>query len=216
MFSRPDFVNMDYNISESRTNVKVNKNEVDSLEHFGGILRDEQERRKWQNPEEVLAEIGLQPGMTFIDIGCGQGFFTIPAAKIVGESGKVYASDINQINVNKLREKVNAAGLMNVIMQTGKAEDLKLCDACADIIFIGIVLHDFQDPLKVLANARSMLKPTGRLVDLDWKKEPMEFGPPMHIRFSEEKAIQLIESSGFKVKTKKASGLYHYLINANL
>jgi ubiquinone/menaquinone biosynthesis C-methylase UbiE len=105
---------------------------------------------------------------------------------------------------------------MNVIMQTGKAEDLKLCDACADIIFIGIVLHDFQDPLKVLANARSMLKPTGRLVDLDWKKEPMEFGPPMHIRFSEEKAIQLIESSGFKVKTKKASGLYHYLINANL
>jgi ubiquinone/menaquinone biosynthesis C-methylase UbiE len=207
---------MDYNISESRTNVKVNKNEVDSLEHFGGILRDEQERRKWQNPEEVLAEIGLQPGMTFIDIGCGQGFFTIPAAKIVGESGKVYASDINQINVNKLREKVNAAGLMNVIMQTGKAEDLKLCDACADIIFIGIVLHDFQDPLKVLANARSMLKPTGRLVDLDWKKEPMEFGPPMHIRFSEEKAIQLIESSGFKVKTKKASGLYHYLINANL
>jgi len=216
LFSRPDFVNMDYNISESRTNVKVNKNEVDSLEHFGGILRDEQERRKWQNPEEVLAEIGLQPGMTFIDIGCGQGFFTIPAAKIVGESGKVYASDINQINVNKLREKVNAAGLMNVIMQTGKAEDLKLCDACADIIFIGIVLHDFQDPLKVLANARSMLKPTGRLVDLDWKKEPMEFGPPMHIRFSEEKAIQLIESSGFKVKTKKASGLYHYLINANL
>ena len=186
------------------------------MEHFGGILRDEQERRKWQNPEEVLAEIGLQPGMTFIDIGCGQGFFTIPAAKIVGESGKVYASDINQINVNKLREKVNAAGLMNVIMQTGKAEDLKLCDACADIIFIGIVLHDFQDPLKVLANARSMLKPTGRLVDLDWKKEPMEFGPPMHIRFSEEKAIQLIESSGFKVKTKKASGLYHYLINANL
>jgi ubiquinone/menaquinone biosynthesis C-methylase UbiE len=207
---------MDYNISESRTNVKVNKNEVDSLEHFGGILRDEQERRKWQNPEEVLAEIGLQPGMTFIDIGCGQGFFTIPAAKIVGESGKVYASDINQINVNKLREKVNAAGLMNVIIQTGKAEDLKLCEACADIIFFGIVLHDFQDPLKVLANAHSMLKKPGKLVDLDWKKELMEFGPPLNIRFSEEKAIQLIELSGFKVQKLKASGLYHYLIVANL
>jgi ubiquinone/menaquinone biosynthesis C-methylase UbiE len=186
------------------------------LEHFSGILRDEQERRKWQNPENVLAEIGLQPGMTFMDVGCGQGFFTIPAAKIVGESGKVYASDINQINVNKLREKVNAAGLMNVIIQTGKAEDLKLCEACADIIFFGIVLHDFQDPSKVLANAHSMLKPTGRLVDLDWKKEPMEFGPPMNRRFSEEKAIKLIESSGVKVQTTKASGLYHYLIVANL
>ena len=69
------------------------------LEHFGGILRDEQERRKWQNPENILDGIGLHPGMTFIDIGCGQGFFTIPAAKIVGDSGKVYASDINQTNI---------------------------------------------------------------------------------------------------------------------
>ena len=80
------------------------------MEHFGGILRDEQERRKWQNPENVLAEIGLKSGMTFADIGCGQGFFTIPAAKIVGESGKVYASDISETNIQKLREKVDSAG----------------------------------------------------------------------------------------------------------
>jgi ubiquinone/menaquinone biosynthesis C-methylase UbiE len=189
---------------------------VHPLEHFGGILRDEQERRKWQNPENVLAEIGLQPGMTFMDVGCGQGFFTIPAAKIVGESGKVYASDVNEANINKLQEKVTAAGLTNVIAQTGKAEDLKLCDVCADVIFFGIVLHDFQDPLKVLANAHAMLKPTGRLVNLDWKKEPMEFGPPLHIRFSQEKATQFIEASGFKIQTTKASGLYHYIISANL
>jgi ubiquinone/menaquinone biosynthesis C-methylase UbiE len=207
---------MDYNISKSRANIKVNENEGDPVEHFSGILRDEQERRKWQNPEEVLAKIGLQPGMTFMDIGCGQGFFTIPAAKIVGKSGKVYASDINQANINKLQEKVTAAGLTNVIAQTGKAEDLISCDVCADIIFFGIVLHDFQDPLKVLTNAHAMLKPNGRLVNLDWKNEPMEFGPPLHIRFSEEKATRLIEASGFKVQTSEASGLYHYLIVANL
>jgi ubiquinone/menaquinone biosynthesis C-methylase UbiE len=186
------------------------------LEHFGGILRDEQERRKWQNPEEIFADIGLRPGMTFMDIGCGQGFFTIPAARIVGDSGKIYASDISQTNINKLREKVTSAGLTNVILETVKAEELKLCYACADIIFFGIVLHDFENPLKVLANAHSMLKPTGRLVDLDWKKEPMEFGPPLHIRFSQEKAKQLIESSGFRVLSTKNSGLYHYLISANL
>jgi hypothetical protein len=61
-----------------------------------------------------------------------------------------------------------------------------------------------------------MLKKPGKLVDLDWKKELMEFGPPLNIRFSEEKAIQLIELSGFKVQKLKASGLYHYLIVANL
>jgi len=192
------------------------RNEEYPLEHFGGILSDEQERRKWQNPENVLAEIGLKPGITFADIGCGQGFFTIPAAKIVGKSGKVYASDISKINIQKLREKVDAAGLTNVIMETGKAEDLILCNACADIVFFGIVLHDFENPSKVLTNAHSMLKKTGKLVDLDWKQEPMEFGPPLHIRFGEEKVKQLLETSGFKVLLTKKSGLYHYIIVASL
>jgi ubiquinone/menaquinone biosynthesis C-methylase UbiE len=101
-------------------------------------------------------------------------------------------------------------------MEIGKAEDLILCDACADIVFFGIVLHDFENPSKVLTNAHSMLKKTGKLVDLDWKKEPTGLGPPLHIRFSEEKAIQLIESSGFHVQVVKKSGSYHYIVMANL
>jgi ubiquinone/menaquinone biosynthesis C-methylase UbiE len=192
------------------------RNEEYSLEHFGGILRDEQERRKWQDPESILAEIRLRAGIIFADIGCGQGFFTIPAAKIVGESGKVYASDISETNIQKLREKVDSAGLTNVVIETGKAEDLILCDACMDIVFFGIVLHDFENPSKVLANAHSMLKKTGKLVDLDWKQEPMEFGPPLQIRFGEEKAKQLLQTSGFKVLLTKKSGLYHYIIIASL
>jgi len=85
-----------------------------------------------------------------------------------------------------LREKVDSAGLTNVIVETGKTEDLILCDACADIVFFGIVLHDFENSSKVLINAHSMLKKTGKLIDLDWKKEPTEFGPPVHIRFEEK------------------------------
>jgi hypothetical protein len=50
------------------------------------------------------------------------------------------------------------------------------------------------------------------LVDLDWKKEQMNFGPPLHIRFDEKKAGQLIESAGFKVQSIASSGLYHYMI----
>jgi ubiquinone/menaquinone biosynthesis C-methylase UbiE len=184
------------------------------LKQRGFHMMSNEQRRQWQNPEAILKEIGLQPGMTFADIGCGQGFFSIPAAKTVGNSGKVYCVDINPASIEKLREVVTVAGLTNIILKTGKAEEVILCEACADIVFMGIVLHDFSDPLKVLANARVILKPTGRLVNLDWKKEPMEFGPPLHIRFNEEKAKQLIETSGFKIQTTTQSGLYHYIITA--
>jgi hypothetical protein len=75
-------------------------------------------------------------------------------------------------------------------------------------------LHDFADPLKVLQNAKQMVKPSGLLIDLDWKKQEMPFGPPFSIRFSEEKASGLIEAAGFKVSDVKDAGPHHYLITA--
>ncbi len=89
-----------------------------------------------------------------------------------------------------------------------------MCDGCADIVFFGIDLHDVEDPLKALVNARNMLKPGGRLIDLDWKKEPMEIGPPIEIRFTEEQASEFIRKAGFEIKEIKDSGAYHYRITA--
>jgi ubiquinone/menaquinone biosynthesis C-methylase UbiE len=181
-----------------------------------GKYHNENERRRWQNPEVILSAIGLKPGDTFMDIGCGEGFFALPAARLVGESGMVYGLDVDSTAMERLKNKAAAEYLRNLNLTTGEAEEMVLCDACADIVFFGIVLHDFREPAKVLRNARRMLKPTGRLVDLDWKKEAMELGPPLHIRFSEKEAARLIEETGFKVETIKESRLYHYLIVAKL
>ncbi len=177
---------------------------------------DEEERRRWQNPEAILADIGLRPGLTFLDIGCGDGFFALPAARLVGEGGKVCGVDTNGEAISRLREQAAAEGLLNLNLEVGKAEDTVLCQECADIVFFGIDLHDFSEPDRVLMNARKMLKPAGRLVDLDWKKESMEIGPPLRIRFSEEDAVSLIEGAGFQVETVKEVKPYHYLIIARL
>ena len=59
-----------------------------------------------------------------------------------------------------------------------------------------------------------MLKLTGVLVNLDWKKEQMSFGPPMHIRFSENKAAELLKQAGFTVASIKEAGSYHYVVTA--
>nr|MDO8097522.1 methyltransferase domain-containing protein [Candidatus Njordarchaeota archaeon] len=182
--------------------------------HAHAFYHDEKERRKWQNPEAILADIGLKPGFTFIDVGCGEGFFTLPAARIVGKKGKVYGVDVYKEAIDHLEEKAAREGLTNLNLTVGAAESTILCERCADIVFFGIDLHDFRDLGKVLFNASMMLKPTGHLVDLDWKKEPMEIGPPLHIRFSEEEARGHIQKAGFDIESVKDMGPYHYLIVA--
>lgn len=182
----------------------------------GAYYHDEKERRKWQDPEAILAEIGLAADMIFVDIGCGNGFFALPAARIVREKGKVFGLDTNPEAIEELREKAAQEGLRDLVVAVGEAEETILCDGCADVVFFGIDLHDFRDPARVLQNSKKMLKADGLLVDLDWKKQIMEMGPPLAKRFSEEEASLLIQNGGFQVKTVKDAGPYHYIITATL
>ncbi len=175
---------------------------------------NEEERRKWQDPEAILANAGVQAGDIFIDLGCGFGFFALPAAKIVGPKGLVCGIDIDSEALEKLRERATEADLRNIKVKEAQAEEISLCDHCADVAFIGIALHDFQNPLKVLKNAKSALKPNGRLVNVDWKKESMPIGPPLDIRFNEEEASRLITEAGFVVESVEDAGPYHYVVLA--
>ena len=186
------------------------------MKKYHKFSHDDEERRKRQNPEEILAEMGLMPGFTFVDIGCGGGFFAIPAARIVGKKGKVYGLDVDEEALTRLGEVVKKEGLKNITLRAGEAEKTILCDRCADIVFFGVVLHEFKDPSKVLANVKRMLKPDGRLITLEWKKEPMPMGPPLEERLNEEKAAGLFKEAGFKIAAIRGSGPYHYIIIAKL
>ena len=175
---------------------------------------DDPERMKWQNPGDILMSIGLKPGMIFVDVGCGDGFFALPAARIVGPQGNVIAADIDAGAVARLKEAVQREELRNLSASVKPAEELIACDHCADIVFFGIDLHDFSDPEQVIANAGKMLKAGGLLIDLDWKNEPMKHGPPQWKRFSPEKARGMIVSGGFRIRSITDAGQYHYLIIA--
>ena len=109
-----------------------------------------------------------------------------------------------------MKNKAESEGLTNITAKAGRAEETVFCKQCADFVFYSMDLHDFNDPAKVLQNAKQMIKPNGRLIDLDWKKMEMPFGPPTSIRFSEEKASGLICSAGFTVTETRDAGPYHY------
>jgi len=152
--------------------------------------------------------------MVFIDIGCGGGFFSLLAAKMVGESGMVYAVDSDFDAIERLKAEAEREHCSNIRVKNAAAEETVFCTACADIVFYSMVLHDFRDPVQVLQNAKKMVKPTGVLVNLDWKKQQMQFGPPFKIRFSEQDAQGLLKMTGFKVMNVKDAGPFHYLVLA--
>jgi ubiquinone/menaquinone biosynthesis C-methylase UbiE len=174
------------------------------------------ERRKWQNPEKILSEIRLAPDMTFVDLGCGDGYFAMPAARIVGPKGRVIAIDIDEGAIGRLRKQAAEEGLVQLSAKVGVAEETVACEGCADFVFFGVNLHDFADPAQVIQNAKKMLRPSGKLVDLDWKAESMPIGQPLGKRFSIAKARELIESEGFHIASVAEAGAYHYIIIAGL
>jgi len=175
---------------------------------------DDPERGAWQDAEKILTSIGLSEGMVFVDVGCGEGYFGVPASRWVGPGGKVFAVDINAEAVARLEEQAKNEGLAKLVVDVKEAENTLFCEGCADIVFFGIDLHDFRDPAQVLANAARMLKPSGRLADLDWKNQPMDIGPPPEKRFSVEKARYLIEAAGLRIQSVQDAGPFHYLIIA--
>jgi ubiquinone/menaquinone biosynthesis C-methylase UbiE len=176
----------------------------------GNFNLDEATRRSWYNPEAILVD--LKSGMTFADIGCGDGYFAVLAAKKVGAEGKVYAVDIDPSGVGKLKNAAKTQGIKNIAAQVGEAEATVFCRGCVDFVLFSMDLHDFRDPAKVLSNTKKMLKPAGLVIDLDWKKAIMSFGPPVGIRFSEEHAVKLLQMAGFTVVDVKDAGPYHYVV----
>ncbi|KAF5051745.1 Ubiquinone/menaquinone biosynthesis C-methyltransferase UbiE [anaerobic digester metagenome] len=181
---------------------------------FRHTPEDEAARRRWQHPEFTLEGIGLTTGDTFIDVGCGDGFFALPAARRVGPHGRVCGIDVDAEALDLLQEKAFRERLDNVVLHHGAAEEIVLCDRCADVVFIGIALHDFADPVRVLVNAKVMAAPEGRIVDVDWKKEPLPLGPPTAKKFSTEHAASLMAEAGLRVTGVAEAGPYHYIITA--
>lgn len=122
---------------------------------------DDKERRQWQDPEQILSSIGVEQGMVFIDIGCGDGYFALPAARKVGPQGKVYANDIDPGAIERLRIQAEKEGLENIFAEVKAAEETMVCEECADRVFFGIDFHDFNDAAVVLRKCKKNAAPIG-------------------------------------------------------
>lgn len=168
-----------------------------------------QERYDRLRPLENLIKYGLRAGMAVADLGCGTGFFTLPAAKIVGESGKVYALDLSEEMLEQLKRKNPPK---NVEIHNSSENELPLPDGAVDFVIMGFLLHELKDAQSFLGEVHRILKPKGRIFCLDWKKQDEEKGPPKQVRIEQERAVKFFETNGFKLIQEVDFHPSHYLL----
>jgi tRNA A58 N-methylase Trm61 len=129
------------------------------------------EREKEENPEGALDALGIRPGMVVADVGAGTGYMSLRLAKRVGPSGKVYSNDIQPEMLRRLRENAAKAGFANIETVQGEESDPKLPPGRMDLVLLVDEYHEFSKPREMIDKIRESLKPDGRLVLLEYRKE---------------------------------------------
>lgn len=156
-------------------------------------------RDQWQKPQEVLAALRLAPNATVADIGAGGGYFTERFARHLDAGGRVYAVDVQDIMIDKLRRRVRDRGLSNVQVVKGAFDDPGLPPASCDLFFFSSVYGEIEDRAGYLQKVRRCLRPGGRVAILEYRPDAKAPGPPHHIRLRAEQIAQEFQAAGFEL-----------------
>lgn len=155
---------------------------------------DNLQRRKIMPPEETLRKFKIGHRGTFLDIGCGIGYFTIPAAKIIN-NGTAIGVDIMTEILDIAREK--AGDISNIEFKKSEEYSFPVEDNSIDYVFICNVVHEIEDKVRFFTEIKRVLKNKGYICIIDWDKKDMKMGPPVSERVSKEEVRNLAESSEF-------------------
>ncbi len=129
-------------------------------------------------PLELLQRAGMQAGDTILDLGCGAGFFTLPAARLVGPGGNVTAVDLQPEMAAATQQAAVKEGLANVKVMAAGEYELPSGLPTFDWVILAYILHEVAEPGRLLALAQGALKTGGRLLIIEWPKEVGSHGPP--------------------------------------
>jgi arsenite methyltransferase len=167
-----------------------------SLKRFAyeGSSRDD-----WQQPERVIAALGIRPGDRVADLGAGSGYFTERLARAVGPAGKVYAVDVDEAMNEYLRERMTRAGIDNVEVILGRFEDPLLPDGGVDLVLVVDTYHHLDDRPAYFRNLHRDLAPGGRIAVIDFDSEKARFMRIVGHATAREELLREMAEAGYAV-----------------
>jgi len=185
----------------------------------GAPWLERSEREDEEAPDVALNVLKIPKGSAVADIGAGSGYITVRLADRVGPTGRVFANDVQPQMLNILARRLDRSKITNVTLIEGTLDDPRLPPASVDLVLMVDVYHELSQPQSILRHLRESLKPGGRLVLLEYRKEdPTVPIKPEH-KMSVAEARMEVEAEGFTLsKVDEALPRQHILIfvaNAN-
>ena len=179
----------------------------------GADWLERRERDDEEEPDVALDVLKIAKGSAVADVGAGSGFITERLARRVGPTGKVYANDVQPQMLEMLKRRLDRRKITNVEIVQGAIDDPRLPKESVDLELLIDVYHEFSQPQAMLRRLREALKPAGRLVLLEYRKED----PSIPIRFEHKMTVAEakleVEAEGFTLaKVDESLPRQHILI----
>jgi SAM-dependent methyltransferase len=169
------------------------------MSHAGADWLDRPEREAEERPDDAVEALRLRPGAVVADLGAGSGYFTVRLARRVGAAGRVFAVDIQPEMLSLLRTRLQRDAVTNVELVQSAENDPRLPARTFDLILMVDVYHELAHPQVILSKLLTSLKPAGRLVLLEYRKEdPAVPIRPEH-KMSVADARLELEAEGFQL-----------------
>jgi len=167
-------------------------------------LIDNPLRRRIQPPDETAIRHGIEPGMVVLDVGPGNGTYTVGAARRVGDSGKVTTVDIEPRMIERVEARARREGITNIEARVADVYDLPFDDSAFDIVYMIAVIGEIPDPKRAMKEFRRVLSPTGTLVFSEIFLDP---------DYPRARTLErLANGAGFHLKEKVGNFFYYTLI----
>ncbi|MFQ5740585.1 MAG: class I SAM-dependent methyltransferase [Acidobacteriota bacterium] len=175
-------------------------------------MLEDPKRDAYQKPDQVVSALGLKEGEIIADVGAGSGYFAFRFARRVGESGKVYAVDINPEMIRHMNHRVRDLEMRNVVTVLADPDDPLIPEAAVDRFFICDTWHHIEQPDRYLELMKGLLKPGGQIVMVDFQKRELPLGPPLEMKIARADLIRQLEAHGFQLLEEHTFLPYQYFL----
>jgi ubiquinone/menaquinone biosynthesis C-methylase UbiE len=165
---------------------------------------------------KVLRYIGIKEGDRFLDLGCGDGHFSIAASQAVGKDGLVYAFDVDEESIAQLQSVIAEKKITNIKASVVDiTKKLPLADESISLAFMSNVLHGLVENGEADSTLNEIARVTpynGKLAIVEFKKQESPMGPPLSIRLNPDDVETLARGYGFSKESVQEVGPYHCAI----